>query len=112
MINTSGLEPRGRAVLVEMAKVERPKSAIHIPELVREKADMVEQQARVIALGPHCWHDEPGPRAAVGDLILITKFAGFQTRGPADGKLYRFINDRDIFGAVIQQAEMKEVANG
>lgn len=102
MKNESGLQPRGRAVLIKMLGevASRKAGVIHIPEIVREKTDMMEQKALVIAIGPSCWNDEPGPRAEVGEVVLVTKFAGYMTRGPRDGRRYRLVNDRDIFSAL------------
>lgn len=108
--NTSGLRPAGRAVLVIAHEPEldraRKQSNLIIPQTVSEKTTVLENRARVVAIGPTAWDDEKQPRAAVGDLVLITKFAGFVTLG-ADGRLYRLINDRDIF-CVIE----KEFSNG
>jgi co-chaperonin GroES (HSP10) len=39
----------------------------------------------------------------VGDKVVFSKFAGFGVPGK-DGKLYRCVNDRDIFMAV-EEAE-------
>jgi co-chaperonin GroES (HSP10) len=101
-------------VLVEMIGLmtsRRPGALIAIPDHVQENTDMVDQKARVIAVGPSAWHDEPAPRAKVGEIVLVTKFAGWMTRG-ADGRRYRLINDRDIFCAVTEEAVQQEVANG
>jgi hypothetical protein len=57
---------------------------------------MKEMRATVLQLGEHCWHDEPA-RAGPGDHVLISRFCGAIVRGPRNGKLYRLINDRDIF---------------
>src|SRR5882724_4830547 len=114
-INTSGLEPRGRAVLVEMYEPEhKAAGSIIVPDLVKDKTQILEQRAIVVAIGPSCWHDEPHPRAAVGEKVLVTRFAGYMTVGPADGKRYRLVNDRDIFAAITAEAEnvLREVANG
>lgn len=117
MTNTSGLEPRGRAVLIEMYEPQQKASLIAIPDNVREKTDMMEQRAIVIAVGTSCWEDESSPRAKVGERVLVTKFAGYMTRGPADGKRYRLVNDRDIFCAITdesfeQNVQQREVAYG
>jgi co-chaperonin GroES (HSP10) len=95
--NKSGLRPLGVAVLVQEYTPERKGSLIEIPENVKDRVAMVENRARVIDVGPAAWHDEPSPRAKPGDKVLITKFAGFMAKGPLDGKLYRLVNDRDIF---------------
>lgn len=130
MKNESGLEPRGRAVLIQIYEPERKKSAIVIPETVQDRTDMVEQRATLVAVGPSAWKDEGywepfcfgllrrwvvRPRAKVGEKVLVTKFAGYMTTGPADGKRYRLVNDRDIFGAITaerEQTQLREVANG
>ena len=105
MINTSGLEPRGVAVLVKLYEPERKGAQIVIPDNVQGKLAMVDNRAIVIAIGPNAWHDEPSPRAKVGEKVLITKFAGFMAKGPEDGELYRLVNDRDIFCAITHEGD-------
>lgn len=97
--NTSGIEPLGQAVLVELHQPERKTGQIALPEGVRQKEAMVEVRARIVAIGPDAWHDEPRPRAQVGDLVVVSKFAGFYVgkEMTADGKEYRAVNGRDIF---------------
>lgn len=113
MKNTSGLRPLGRAVLVEMYEPEKKKGLIELPDIVKDKTEMVEQRAVVIEAGPAAWSDELAPRAKPGDRVMVTKFAGYSTRGTLDGKRYRLVNDRDIFCAITAEAEeLKEVANG
>ena len=98
--NTSGLKPLGRAVLVEHYEPERKGALIVMPDMVRDRTAMVEQRAVVIEVGPACWPDEP-PRARPGDKVLISKMCGYMAVGPADGKNYRLINDRDVFAAIV-----------
>lgn len=100
MENTSGLEPRGVAVLIKSYEPERKGAMIVIPESVQGRLNMVDNRATVIAIGPNAWHDEPTPRAVVGERVLVTKFAGFMAKGPLDGEMYRLVNDRDIFCAI------------
>lgn len=95
-VNGSGYLPVGRAVLIKPYEVEKLSSIIEIPESLKSRTTMLEQKATVLAVGASCWHDEPSPRAAVGDHVIVTKFAGHQLVGN-DGQLYRLINDRDIF---------------
>ena len=99
VVNNSGLAPLGRAVLVEYYEPERKGSLIHVPDSVRDREVLVEQRAKVIECGPHCWPDEP-PRARPGELVLISRMAGYACRGPKDEKPYRLINDRDIFARI------------
>lgn len=103
MENQSGLEPRGVAVLIKTYEPERKGAQIVIPDNVQGRMAMVDNRAVVVAIGPSAWHDEPVPRAAVGDKVLVTKFAGFMAKGPADGQMYRLVNDRDIFCAITHE---------
>ena len=99
--NTSGLHPKGHAVLVEPVELEEMKAdLIHIPAAVRSTSAAMEHRMRVIAIGACAWEDEKEPRAAIGDKVMVTKMAGFVAVGPKDGKVYRLVNDRDIFCSV------------
>lgn len=104
MKNESGLKPCGRAVLIQPYTPERKEGLIVLPDEVIGRDQMVEQRAIVVALGDHVWHDEPGPRCKIGDKVLVSGYAGYMAKGTADGKQYRFVNDRDIF-AVIESEE-------
>ena len=108
MENKSGLEPRGVAVLIKTYEPERKGAMIAIPDSVQGRMSMVDNRATVVAVGENAWHDEPSPRAKVGDRVLVTKFAGFMAKGPADGEMYRLVNDRDIFCAITHEGEDHE----
>lgn len=105
--NPSGLVPTGHACLVETYEPELRTSVIQLPSDVASRLNMVEQRCILIAVGHEAWKDEGPwwkrllgirtPRAALGDKVLVTKFAGYVTTQTADGKLYRLVNDRDIF---------------
>ena len=98
MLNTSGLEPLGRAVLVRMVELEELKATtIVIPDHVRRNSSVMEQRAEIVAIGNSAWEDEKAPRAKIGDKVIVVKLAGYVAVGPKDGKLYRLCNDRDIF---------------
>lgn len=113
--NLSGLEPAGRAVLVRVQEVEKKQGLIQIPENVKESSSVMEQRATVIAIGARAWEDEGHPvlrflgirqkRAQEGDAVIITKLSGYVTRGPADGQLYRLVNDRDIFCRITKEKD-------
>jgi len=104
MKNESGLEPRGVAVLIKMYEPERKGAQIVLPDDVQGRMSMLENRAIVVAVGPSAWHDEPSPRAAAGEKVFVTKFAGFTAKGPKDGEMYRLVNDRDIFCAIVGEA--------
>lgn len=101
--NLSGLDPRGVAVLIKTYEPERKGGQIVLPDAVQSRMAMVDNRAIVVAIGPSAWHDEPVPRAKVGDKVLVTKYAGFMAKGPADGEMYRLVNDRDIFCAITHE---------
>lgn len=119
MKNLSGLRPAGRAVLVRVYEAEKKEGLIKLPEFVKESSSVMEQRAEIVAIGPRAWEDEGHPilrllgirqlRAKVGEKVFVTKLAGFVTRGPADGQLYRLVNDRDIFCRILDEKEMNHV---
>jgi len=104
MLNMSGLEPLGRAVLIRMYDAAPKGGLIEIPPEVQERSSVMENRAEVIAVGHEAWADEEQPRATPGDHVIVTKMAGFVTRGPADGELYRLVNDRDIFCRITKES--------
>lgn len=108
MENQSGLDPRGVAVLIRPYEPERKGGMIQIPDAVQHRLAMVDNRAVVVAVGPAAWHDEPGPRAKVGEKVLVTQFAGFMAKGPKDGETYRLVNDRDIFCAITDEGDSDE----
>lgn len=103
MSNPTGLRPLGRAVLVKEDETIKS-SVIAIPDSVRANMMAVETRAVVVAVGPACWPDEP-PRAKPGDTVLIAKFAGYVATDPISGQPYRFVNDRDIFAAIVEKSD-------
>ena len=105
MENTSGLQPLGRAILVEHYEPERAGSLIVMPDSIRVRSLMVEQRAIVIEVGPEAWKEESQPRAKPGDLVLISSMAGYMAEGTADGKQYRLVNDRDVFAKITKENE-------
>ena len=104
MNNESGLDPRGVAVLVQPHEPELKSGLIEIPQQVQERMATVDQRMRIIAIGANAWHDEPRRRAEIGEIVLVTKFAGYMVKGPKDGQIYRLVNDRDIFCAITEAA--------
>lgn len=101
VVHPSGLRPLGRAILVEPYAPERNRaqSVIFIPEHVLNNEQALDVKVRVVAVGPLAWKDEGVARAAPGDVVLVAKMSGWFATG-MDNKSYRFVNDRDVFGAV------------
>ena len=102
MINKSGLHPKGVAILLMPYEPEVKiwSDTLIIPDSVRESLQVLENRQVVVEVGPAAWADEIKdgypPRAVVGDVVMITKHAGFVSTG-ADGKLYRMVNAREVF---------------
>lgn len=97
--NTSGIRPKGHAVLGLPYEKPKKDSRIVIPETVKERTQMLEDKIWVVAIGAACWNDEPEPRTKVGELVLIPYLAGRMVKGK-DGRIYRMINDRDVMAEV------------
>lgn len=95
--NTSGLEPRGHAVLVELYAVPTHSGPIELPRDVVRQNQLAQQRAVVVACGQFAYSGEPSPRCTPGDHIIFGKYAGYQADGPGDGKAYRLISDNDVF---------------
>ena len=96
--NLSGLQPVGRAILVELYKVQTHSAGgIEMPGNIVESAQQSEQRARLVACGPLAWRSEPVPRAKIGDHLIFAKYSGYVATGPADGNVYRIVNDTDVF---------------
>lgn len=95
--NTSGLDPRGHAILVELYAVPTHSGPIELlPEVVRQN-QLAQQRAVVVACGEFAYTSEPTPRCKPGDHIVFGKYAGYHAEGPGDGKSYRLISDNDVF---------------
>ena len=103
ILNKSGLKAVGRAVLCKPYDPELNKTMIAIPDHVKALELMREMRATVIQIGEACWPDEPD-RAEIGTRVLVSKFCGAIVKGPADGELYRIVNDNDIFCQISSDA--------
>ncbi len=53
---------------------------------------------RAILVEP--FEPEEKARCAPGDVVFVAKMSGFVAAGPKDGKMYRLVNDRDVFAKV------------
>lgn len=95
--NTSGLEPRGSAVLVELYAVPTHSGPIELPSDVVRQNQLAQQRAVVVACGEFAYTSEPVPRCKPGDHVIFGKYAGYQADGPGDGKAYRLVHDNDVF---------------
>lgn len=102
-MNTSGLKPVGRAVLVKPYEPEKRSSIIEIPESVQDRLRTVDTRVVVVEVGPSAWSDESQPRAEPGDKVLVSAFSGYMAKGTKDQQPYRFVNDKDIFAQIVEE---------
>lgn len=96
IINESGLEPSGQAILCVPYMPELTEGLMMIPDHVMAMELMREMRGTVIELGEDAYKGV-SPRCKPGDNVLISKFAGVIVKGPLDGKYYRLCNQDDVF---------------
>jgi len=96
IMNESGLEPSGQAILCVPYMPELTESLMQIPDNVMALELMREMRGTVIELGEDAYKGVSA-RCKPGDNVLISKFCGVIVKGPLDGKFYRIINAEDVF---------------
>lgn len=89
-------------------ELQKATSLIQLPPSVSDRQKMIEDRAIVVAIGEACWDDEAQPRAAIGDRVMISKFAGTMTTGVLDGETYRVINDKDIYLQITADSDQEK----
>lgn len=95
-----GAVPVGPRVLVwPIPAEEKSDGGIIIAQQTREREDMAQVRAIVVALGFEAFQDCVANWTKRGDTVLIAKYAGLYHTGP-DGKQYRVINDTDIVARI------------
>ncbi len=108
LLNTSGIAPLEYKVLVLPDEVEAiTKKGIY-------KADeTIDAEKRAICLGtlvansPWAFNFDAGMTALLpGTRVLYAKYAGGEIKGPADGRTYRIMNDKDILGEVTHEGQL------
>lgn len=100
-MNTSGIRPTGRRVLVLPEEIKTTTaSGIMLTTGVNELRERMAQiEGVVIEVGEGCWDDQPsGAWAKAGDRVIFAKHAGliYDKENTKDGKTYRLINDLDV----------------
>ena len=68
---------------------------------------MMQDRATVIEVGPEAWSEETEARAKPGDKVILAAFSGYLLEGD-DKRLYRFVNERDIFAVRNEQEPSHE----
>lgn len=94
-INHSGINPLDLRVLVKPDPVDDKIGSIIIPDAERERRQMAECRALLVAVGENAFTEVAGKKPQPGDRVLLAKYAGIVTKGD-DGEEYRLCNDADI----------------
>lgn len=96
MSNKSGLTPVEFKVIVQLDKVEDiTRGGIFIPATLRDKQQMMQVEATLIAAGGNAFEDWDGLKPEIGNRVYVAKAAGYQVVG-MDGEKYQLMNDKDI----------------
>ena len=96
--------PTGWKILIEKPKPkEKTDGGIILTDQSKEAENYLSICARIVAIGPLCWHDEAkfynaGPWAKIGDWVIVPKFTAFKM--DINGMEYRFINDDEVIAIV------------
>ena len=98
IVNSSGWEPAGQAILLRAVQLDdiRPVGgSVVIPDEVAQSSAARDVIGLVIAIGADAWKDIT-PRCQVGDRVRFTQFAGGIIKGD-DGVTYRLVNSHAVY---------------
>ena len=96
-MNKSGLCPVEFKIIVKLDIVgEKTRSGrLFIPATLRDKQQMMQVEAVLIAYGGNAFEDWKVQIPKIGDHIYVGRAAGYPVRG-VDGEEYQLMNDKDI----------------
>ena len=100
-MNTDNFDPGfwpvgDRIIILPEVVEEKSTGGILLTHSTREREEMAQIKAKVIAIGPTAWATTIGGAwCRVGQYIGISKWAGAIYEGK-DGRKYRVINDVDV----------------
>lgn len=103
-LNTSGLVPLDKRVLVLPDAVKDREGSILLPDEVKEQNQWAQAKGTLIAVGETAWseamddaqrHGAEFTPPIEGDRILFAKYGGAKVKGD-DGREYRIMNDEDV----------------
>lgn len=116
--NESGLLPVGTTAVVRLIPVEEKIGSLYVPQESRERQQMAQIDAELIAVGPLAFSDGmdiggvvrywPEPRPKAGDRVKISRYAGQATDNAqammapkaGDAPVYRIVQDKDVVAIV------------
>jgi chaperonin GroES len=103
-MNSSGVIPIDKRVLVKPDPPEERKGSIIMPEQTKQAEKYAKVKATLVAVGETAWSEAQADARnygaaftapAPGDRVMIAKYGGIEIEG-ADGDMYRIMNDEDI----------------
>lgn len=89
-------QPVEYKVLVLPDPVEEYRGKIIIPENVRDRQQIAQDRATIIAVGGNAFEEWNPPVPAPGDRVLLNKHAGYVMTDKEENQEYRVVNDKDI----------------
>lgn len=103
MKNLSGIRPTEFKVLIEpKAVAEKSAGGIFLPDEKKDRDQHAQSEGTIVAVSPlafsyaskEAWD---GQEPKIGERVSYAKYAGAERKGK-DGKDYRIVNDKDIYG--------------
>lgn len=114
--NTSGVIPMQYKILVKVETApERTKGGLIIPDTSKDNMQFEVTRGQIVAIGPAAFSDadqypEGTPRPQLGDEIWFDKHSGTQMKDKTGRRVvWRVIEDTDITGLVVRDADAKEL---
>lgn len=102
-------KPVGYRVCIEVKPMEnKTKGGIYLADSTINSAQQATDTGTVVAIGEGCFKgrlDIGQPWYKVGDTVYFVRYAG-QKIELADGRLYRMMNDEDVWGLVEDGEEL------
>jgi co-chaperonin GroES (HSP10) len=107
-----GLRATGFTVLVALADHERvTKGGIILADQTVERESMKTARGRIVSVSPAAFDfaDFAGHHAKLGDIVAFAQYAGIIVKGD-DGRDYRLIQDKEVWGIVEAPAALEMAA--
>ena len=107
-----GLRATGFCVLVALADPEKiTKGGIILTEQTVERESMKTARGRIVSVSPAAFDfaNFAGQHARLGDVVAFAQYAGIVVKGD-DGRDYRLIQDKELWGIVDEAPVALEMA--
>src|SRR5690242_6460341 len=99
-VNTSGIHPTGRTVLVRLDPIPRmSEGGIEMPQEIIDRDNLAQIRGNLIVSGPSAFKDGEHLFLEPGSRVIFRRYAGEPVDGN-DGLSYRIMNDKDIYATV------------